>query len=180
MCDTANCCSTPCAQKFPSQKRTIVLSPAFLNAQGNGGTGSGAKIYLQLPFCVNECQSNCNLNFCDFHFVAICLKDHCHTTYQNLNDPDCNGGELSEDGDQLFSLTQLPNTRVTLSRVGICLENTTGTGSADATAAWNALKLLLLGSTTAQFKGCLELCIEYWVECSACCTAEETTVPAVT
>jgi hypothetical protein len=156
-----------------------VLSPAYLNAAGNGTTGSGAKIYLQLPFCVNECQSNCNLNFCDFHFVAICLKNHCKTTYQNLNDPNCNMGELSDSelrAGVLFALTQLPNTRVTLSRVGICIENVNGVSTA-GTNAWTALKTLF--NVEGTWKECLELCIEYWVECAPCCTAEETTVPAI-
>ena len=160
MCDS---CPKDCAQKFPSQKRTITLSPEFLNT-------AGSKIYLQLPFCVNECDSNCNLDFCDFHFVAVCLKNHCRTTYLNLNDPQCNGGELSEDENRFFALTQLPGTRVTLSRVGICLERTNS-------KMWADLRTLFkVGSA---FPACLELCIEYWVECESCCTGEETTIPSV-
>lgn len=171
MCD---CCPKECPQKFPSQKRSIRLSPEFLN---NGGS----KIYLQLPFCVNECKSNCNLDFTDFHFVAICLKDHCRTTYTDLNDPECNGGELSEDLERLFSLTQLPGTRVTLSRVGICLQNNDGQNNA-ATALWNALETKF-HVVDGDWKSALELCIEYWVECEDCCTDEENAtvvVPPVT
>jgi len=160
MCD---CCPKDCAQKFPSQKRKITLSPEFLNT-------AGSKVYLQLPFCVNECASNCNLKFCDFHFVAVCLKDHCRTTYINLNDPECNGGELSDDTTRLFALSQLPGTRVTLSRVGICLERT-------GSALWADLRTLFHAGSA--FTDCLELCIEYWVECESCCTSEETTIPAI-
>ena len=160
MCDN---CPKECAQKFPSQKRQITLSPEYLNTEGS-------KIYLQLPFCVNECASNCNLNFSDFHFVAICLKNHCRTTYQDLNDPQCHGGELSDDVTRLFALTQLPGTRVTLSRVGICLERTDS-------ALWAQLRTRFM--TGAAFTSNYELYIEYWVECEACCTSEETTIAAV-
>lgn len=160
MCDN---CPKECAQKFPSQKRQITLSPEYLNTEGS-------KIYLQLPFCVNECASNCNLNFSDFHFVAICLKNHCRTTYQDLNDPQCHGGELSDDVTRLFALTQLPGTRVTLSRVGICLERTDS-------ALWKQLRTRFM--TGAAFTSGYELCIEYWVECESCCTSEETTIAAV-
>lgn len=165
MCDT---CPKDCLQKFPSQKRTIKLSPEFLN------TG-GSKIYLQLPFCVNECKSNCNLDFCDFHFVAVCLRSHCNTTFLDLNDPECNGGELSESLERLFSLTQLPGTRVTLSRVGICLENNDGKNLL-ATDLWNALEAKF-HAASGDWKTCLELCIEYWVECGECCSAEEGVPP---
>jgi len=178
MCDS---CPKDCVQKFPSQKRTIVLTPEFLNHVGNT-SADAAKIYLQLPFCVNECASNCNVKFCDFHFVAVCLKDHCRTTYVGLNDPACNEGELSENEERLFSLTQLPGTRVTLSRVGICLQNNNAL-NVTAENLWLDLKRKF-GRINSQgeyldWKGCLELCIEYWVECESCCTAEETVVPAV-
>ena len=168
MCD---CCPKDCPQKFPSQKRSIKLSPEFLNS-------GGSKIYLQLPFCVNECKSNCNLDFCDFHFVAICLKDDCRTTYTDLNDAECNGGELSDSLDGLFSLTQLPGTRVTLSRVGICLQNNDLEGNKVASALWDALesKFHVIDGV---WKSCLELCIEYWVECEECCTGEETVIDVV-
>lgn len=155
MCDT---CPRDCGQKFPSLKKTVTLSPEFLNTVGS-------KIYLQLPYCVGECGSNCNLKFSDFHFVAVCLKSHCRTTYLNLNDPECHGGELSDDVNTLLSLTQLPGTRVTLSRVGVCLERTNS-------KLWADLKTLF--ETNPSFQSSLDLCIEYWVECAACCESEET------
>lgn len=157
MCES---CHKDCGQKFPSQKKSIILLPEFLNTVG-------AKVYLQLPFCVHDCNSNCNLNFGDFHFVAVCLKNHCRTTYLNLNDPECNGGELSDNSKRLFMLTQLPGTRVTLSRVGICIERT-------ASDLWKELQILF-----NNFETPLELCIEYWVECGACCTSEETALPSI-
>jgi len=158
MCD---CPTKDCLQKYPSQKRTIHLSNDFLN-------NPDSCLRLQLPFCVNECASNCNLSFTDFHFVAVCLKDHCRTCYTDINDPDCNGGELSDNANRLFSLRQLPGTRVTLSRVGIELCRN---GNEDAAALWSALEAKFM--VDGEWKQPLALCIEYWVECEDCCVAPE-------
>lgn len=162
MCD----CPKDCLQKFPSQKRTIHLSTDFLNTPGS-------KLRLQLPFCVNECASNCNLSFTDFHFVAVCVKDHCRTCFTDVNDPECNGGELSDNAARLLSLRQLPGTRVTLSRVGIELER----NAEGEDGLWAALAAKFMAPSATAWKQPLALCIEYWVECADCCTAPEETIP---
>jgi len=174
MCD---CATQDCHQKFPSQKRKFTLSPEWLNA-----AGSTLKAFL--PFCVNECNSNCDLTWDDFHFVALCVTARCGPScYTALNDPECNGGELTDDDSLVHSVTgddknpflirQLPGVRVTLSRVGIELERS-------ASGVWDDLLAKFgTGDESPTFTRPLTLCIEYWVNCDNSCCTDVEVVPVI-